>query len=265
MKRLLPATTLAALVGLIAFTGCGAAGSKAVHQERAVSTPLTHVSAPARPSPSHPVSPSPSPQPVSAPHHQSVIIAGDSIPEDLGPMITHTLDGPLFAGHTESHPITGLVRDDYFDWPAEAHKIAAEHPDTVIMLIGGNDDQPITLSSGTHLQPASAEWDTEYARRAGLVMDALRNGGVHRVYWLTMPTTDLQGMNGAVAAMGQAIRAAAKDRPGVTVYDTDVLLGANAGTPVAHQPDGIHLSTLGSQMVSNALIGRLRVDGGTAA
>ena len=180
-------------------------------------------------------------------------------------MITRTLDGPLFSGHTESHPSTGLVRNDYFDWPAAAAKIAAEHPDSVVMLIGGNDNQPITLPSGTHLAPASAAWDAEYARRAGLVMDALRRGGVHRVYWLTMPTTDLPSMNGAVAAMGQAIRAAAKDRPGVTVYDTDVLLGANAGTPAAHQPDGIHLSILGSQMISNALIGRLRIDASAPA
>ena len=144
----------------------------------------------------------------------SVIIAGDSIPEDLGPMITRTLNGPLFSGHTEYHPSTGLVRDDYYDWPAAARRIAAEHPDTVIMLLGGNDDQPITLpGSGAHLQPATPAWDAEYARRAGLVMDALLGGGVHRVYWLTMPTTDLPGMNVAVAAMGQAIRAAAPAAP----------------------------------------------------
>ncbi len=180
-------------------------------------------------------------------------------------MITRTLNGPLFAGHTESHPSTGLVRDDYFDWPAAARRIAAEHPDTVIMLLGGNDNQPMKLPSGTYAQPATPAWDAEYARRAGLVMDALRTGGAHRIYWLTMPTTDLPGMNVAVAAMGQAIRAAAKGRSGVTVYNTDVLLGANAGTRVAHQPDGIHLSTLGSEMISNALIARLRIDASTAA
>jgi hypothetical protein len=180
-------------------------------------------------------------------------------------MITQSLNGPLFSGHTESHPITGIVRDDYYDWPAAARRIAAEHPDTVIMLVGGNDNQPIRLPNGGQAPPASPAWDTEYARRAGLIMDAFIGGGVHRVYWLTMPTTDLPGMNGAVAAMGQAIHAAAKSRPAVTVYDTDVLLGTNAGTPAAHQPDGIHLSILGSQMISNALIGRLRIDASSPA
>jgi hypothetical protein len=258
VKRLLAA------MALVALTGCGAAGvRKAAHQERAVSTPASRAAA-ARPSTGS-ARTSPSPHPVSATHHQSVIIAGDSIPEDLGPMITRTLDGPMFSGKTESHASTGLVRDDYFDWPAAARKITAEHPDTVILLMGGNDNQPMRLASGSYAQPASAAWDAEYARRAGLVMDALRDGGVHRLYWLTMPTTDLRGMNVAVAAMGQAIQTAAKGRAGVTIYDTDVLLGANARTPVAHQPDGIHLSTLGSEMISNALIGRLRIDASTPA
>ncbi len=205
------------------------------------------------------------PHSVAAPHHQSVIITGDSIPEDLGPMITRTLNGPLFSGHTESHPITGLVRNDYYDWPSAAGRIAAEHPDTVIMLIGGNDNQPIRLATGAYAPPASPAWDTEYARRAGLVMDALTRGGVHRVYWLTMPTTDLPSMNGAVAAMGQAIRTAARTRPAVTVYSSDVLLGNDAGTRAAHQPDGIHLSILGSQLISNSLINRLRIDASSAA
>jgi hypothetical protein len=279
MKRVAP------LLALVALCGCGGATTpkattKPAHHELTFSTPTAPAStaAPAPPSPSpsptH-IAPSPSPKhvtaikppphPVSAPHHQNVIIAGDSIPEDLGPMITRQLNGPLFSGHTESHPITGLVRNDYYDWPAQAARIAAEHPDTVIMLIGGNDNQPIHLPSGAIAQPATPAWDAEYARRAGLVMDAFTRGGVHRVYWLTMPTTDLPSMNGTVAAMGQALHTAAKSRPAVTIYNTDVLLGKNAGTPAAHQPDGIHLSILGSTMISNALIGRLRIDASSAA
>ena len=189
-------------------------------------------------------------------------MAGDSIPEDLGPMVAATLNGHGFDVHTESHPSTGLVRDDFYDWTAAAKRLAAEHPDTVILLMGGNDVQPVKLASGQYAQPATPQWEAEYARRAGLVLDALRAGGVARVYWLTMPTTDRSGMNPAIAEMGQALHTAAKGRAGVTVYDTDVLLGANAGTPAAHQPDGIHFSILGSQMVSNALIGRLRLDAG---
>ncbi len=258
MKRRTPPALIAA--GLLALAGCGASHPpKVAHQERAITAPTTpHAHATPAPA-STSAAAKPSAHPAGPPHHQSVIITGDSIPEDLGPMVTRTLAGPLFSGHTESHPITGLVRDDYYDWPAEAGRIAAEHPDTVIMLIGGNDDQPIRLASGL-AQPATPAWDAEYARRAGLVMDALIHGGVHRVYWLTMPTTDLPSMNGAVAAMGQAIRTAAKTRPAVTVYSSDVLLGNDAGTRAAHQPDGIHLSILGSQLISNSLISRLRID-----
>ena len=222
--------------------------------------PTATPTAPATVTPSHTPRPSAVTRPVSALATQRVIIAGDSIPEDLGPMVSYALAGPHFVGHTESHPSTGLVRNDFYDWPAAARRIAAEHPTTVILLMGGNDVQPIKLASGAYAPPGSLPWDAEYARRAGLVMTALRAGGVKQVYWLTMPTTTRPGMNPAVRAMGQAIHAAAQGRAGITVYDTDTLLGANAGTPIAHQPDGIHLSTRGSQMVANALIGRLRID-----
>jgi hypothetical protein len=191
-----------------------------------------------------------------------VIITGDSIPEDLGPIVARTINGPDFAVTTESRPITGIVRNDYFDWPAQAKRVAAEHPSTVIMLIGGNDNQPITLPGGGLAKPATDAWQTEYARRVGLIMDAWLKNGVQRVYWLTMPSTDLSGMNVTVASMGRAVHAAAQGRAGVTVYDSDTLLGANAGTPVIHGPDGIHLSIRGSQMIANALIGRLRIDAG---
>ena len=62
-------------------------------------------------------------------------------------MITRTLTDRCFAGHTESHPITGLVRNDYYDWPAQARAHRRRAPTPCIMLIGGNDNQPIHLPS----------------------------------------------------------------------------------------------------------------------
>ncbi len=175
-------------------------------------------------------------------------------------MVTYTLAGPRFTGHTESHASSGLVRPDFFDWPAAAARLAAEHPTTVVLMMGGNDNQPIVLPGQPFLMPATPAWEAEYARRAGLVMQALKAGGVPRVYWLTMPTTTRPEMNAAVASMSRAVHAAATLRPWVTVYSTDQLLGTLAGSAAAHQPDGIHLSTQGSQIVANALILRLRAD-----
>ncbi len=257
--------TLALATGLmaaVAVTACGSSGG----------TPAAKTVQRVLPSPAPASSTSSAPAPASTPSaalrprtQLSVVITGDSIPQDLGPMVVASLNGPGLAVRSEAHPISGLVRNDYFDWSAQARKVLAEHPTTVIMLIGGNDVQAFQLADKSLLQPATPAWQAEYARRVGAVMDIWRKGGVKQIYWLTMPTTTRSGMNAGIASMGRAVHTAATGRSGVTVYDSDVLLGANAGSPAVHGPDGIHLSILGSQMISNALIGRLRVDAGLVA
>jgi hypothetical protein len=244
---------------LLLLAGCGNAAVQQAdpgHDTAQVRQAARRVVAPSPPKSAA----APRPATSAIPAVQRVIIAGDSIPEDLGPMVTAAMAGPRFIGHTESHPSTGLVRNDFFDWPAAARRIAAERPTTVILMMGGNDNQPIKPPDGPYADPASLRWTAEYARRAGLVMDALRDNGVARVYWLTLPSTTRSGMNVAVTAMGQALHQAARGRPGVTVYDSDQLLAPIAGTAAAHQADGIHLSIQGSQKIAYVLIQRLRAD-----
>lgn len=180
---------VAGALGVVLAAGCASPG---LHRPSAARLPVSASAEPSAPpsqalpppaQPSHEVA-SPAATPSARPvvsHLQRLIIAGDSIPEDLGPMVTTALAGPGFSGHTESHPSTGLVRDDFYDWPAAARRIAAEHPTTVILLLGGNDDQPIKPPGAPYALPATPRWVAEYTRRAGLVLDALRRGGVRQV------------------------------------------------------------------------------------
>lgn len=61
---------------------------------------------------------------------------------------------------------SGLVRDDYYDWPGNIAAILdAEKPAAVVMMIGANDRQPLRVGSN-HEQPGSEAWIGEYQRRA---------------------------------------------------------------------------------------------------
>src|SRR5690606_6120230 len=69
---------------------------------------------------------------------------------------------------------SGIVRDDFFDWPAEIRRIAgtAARPAAIVVVLGINDNQDIS-AGGRALERRGAEWEAAYrARIAAMVMDA---------------------------------------------------------------------------------------------
>lgn len=82
---------------------------------------------------------------------------------------------------------SGLVRDDYYDWPGTIGGLIEEHqPDIVIVQLGGNDRQEMSVG-GTREQPLSAAWMTEYERRTRLVATEIRDTGTPLVWVGTIP------------------------------------------------------------------------------
>jgi hypothetical protein len=69
---------------------------------------------------------------------------------------------------------SGLVRADYYDWPAKLPELAAEQkPDVLLAMIGGNDRQSIDTATGSHAL-GSEGWRTAYAARVAALADALK-------------------------------------------------------------------------------------------
>ena len=72
---------------------------------------------------------------------QTVLFAGDSIMEELGPALAQMLAGKknlklVQAGRSS----TGLCRPDFYDWPKAMRALMrSEHPRTVVICIGAND------------------------------------------------------------------------------------------------------------------------------
>jgi uncharacterized protein len=97
---------------------------------------------------------------------------------------------------------SGLVRDDYYNWPEQARSIVEEvQPSIIVVQLGSNDRQQL-LVNGEREPVRSVNWMAEYERRTQLLIDALR-GRNTPILWIGLPafkspsmTTDMVALNG---------------------------------------------------------------------
>jgi hypothetical protein len=201
-----------------------------------------------------------------------LLITGDSLQESEGPQLAAYANAKrhVVASCTVPKYSTGLVRDDYFDWPAYARQLAAERdPEAVSFMIGGNDGQNMKVGS-TILQAGSAEWAAEYQRRAATVMRAFANG--HRtVYWIGMPIARSDRLTGIYRVLNDAVRKAAASVAGVTFIDIWAMYAPNGHYQDSfadesgrvqrmRSSDGIHLSVAGAALLARRMLGVLNAD-----
>lgn len=97
---------------------------------------------------------------------------------------------------------SGLVRDDYYNWPEEARLIVEEvQPSIIVVQLGSNDRQQL-LVDGEREPVRSVKWLAEYERRTRLLVEALQERKTP-LLWIGMPafkspsmTTDMVAFNG---------------------------------------------------------------------
>lgn len=97
---------------------------------------------------------------------------------------------------------SGLVRDDYYNWPEEARQIVEEvQPSIIVVQLGSNDRQQL-LVDGEREPVRSVKWLAEYERRTRSLIDALQERKTP-LLWIGMPafkspsmTTDMVAFNG---------------------------------------------------------------------
>ncbi|MDQ1712694.1 MAG: uncharacterized protein QOE45_2144 [Frankiaceae bacterium] len=201
-----------------------------------------------------------------------LLITGDSLQESEGPQLAAYANAErhVVASCTVPKYSTGLVRDDFFDWPAYARQLAAERdPEAVSFMIGGNDGQNMKVGSRI-LQAGSAEWAAEYQKRAAAVMGAFANG--HRtVYWIGMPIARSARLTGIYRVMNDAVRRAAGSVSGVRFVDIWAMYAPNGHyqddfadesgrVRRMRNSDGIHLSVAGAAFLARRMLAILNAD-----
>ena len=221
---------------------------------------------PGIPSPSVSASPVVAFRDVSAAAPLRLFITGDSMIEFMGPKLVKE-GGALIDGETKVEYGTGLVRDDFFDWPAHIRtQLAKRDAEAVIVMMGGNDGQGFTLAGGRVVKDGTPEWAAEYQRRATIMMRLVTEGGKRHVYWVGMPIAKSARLAKDYSLINVALRNAAASVPGATYVDiwddfapdgryTDFLDGK-----LVRARDGVHLNRDGATLLMRKLYALLDAD-----
>ena len=118
-----------------------------------------------------------------------VLIIGDSLGGSLWNGVYHHYHGDRsvkLIRHTRVS--TGIAREDEYDWNKAAKQLVKRHKiDIVLMLIGGNDGQPIRVKGKRYRERFGTQpWQKTYGDRVEALINTFQEAGA-KFYWVGMP------------------------------------------------------------------------------
>ena len=126
---------------------------------------------------------------------KTVLVVGDFLADGLADGLEDTYsDNSMVRVTARTNGSSGLVREDFYDWSQELGPILDEvDPAAVVMMIGSNDRQPMTVS-GTTLSVRSNGWTAEYEKRATDIANIAKEKNTP-IVWVGMPSFKYDSMN----------------------------------------------------------------------
>ncbi|MDF1601714.1 DUF459 domain-containing protein [Mesorhizobium sp. YIM 152430] len=130
---------------------------------------------------------------------------------------------------------SGLVRDDYYDWPGSLAAMLEEiEPAIVIVMLGSNDRQAMSVAGKSEAARSDA-WLKEYERRAALIAEVVTAKDIPLV-WVGMIPFRPSTMSADMLAFNDIYRKVAEAAGGQFVDVWDGFVDEN-GAFVASGPD----------------------------
>lgn len=134
---------------------------------------------------------------------KKVLVVGDFVAGSLGDGLKTAFETtPGIIIETRANGSSGLVRDDYFNWPENLPAYVAEvKPSVVIVSLGANERQQMSID-GEKEKFRTDRWLAEYTRRTGAFAALARSEKIP-LLWVGMPpfqstsmTADMVTLNG---------------------------------------------------------------------
>jgi lysophospholipase L1-like esterase len=202
----------------------------------------------------------------------TLLVTGDSMSTPLDQDLAQRLSSSGVHVIQDPHIGTGISSTLLVDWgKLSTYQVAHDHPQAVVVFIGANDSYSMTGPDGRQVNCCGADWAAIYANRVRQMMNTYRQGGVARVYWLTLPAPRESGRAHAAAVVNAAIEVAAQPwRDQVRLIDTVPVftpgehyrdsMTVNGQPTIVRESDGIHLNGAGSSVAAKLVLATVDQD-----
>jgi uncharacterized protein len=202
-----------------------------------------------------------------------VLEVGDSLGIDLGWGLQAELAGSGHAFLGEAVGDTGLAEPWYYNWPAHlAADLAEYHPGLLIVFIGANDVENLYVG-GVYDPFGSPGWVAAYGGRVATLMNEA-TAAKAKVLWVGMPPMGDPSFSSDMATLNAVYQAqAARHGPDVAYFASWTVLGTAQGQYLQgppgpggqddpwRDPDGVHMTTQGADVLAAAVMAHLRAKG----
>lgn len=137
---------------------------------------------------------------------QKILVVGDFLAGGLGDGLTAAFEtSPGVVVEARSNVSSGLVRDDYYNWPGELPKMIDElKPAMVVVMIGANDRQQMVTDVGKEKFRTDG-WFTEYQRRVLAFGKEITSRKIP-LLWVGLPAFESDSMTSDAVQMNQLYR-----------------------------------------------------------
>ncbi len=167
----------------------------------------------------------------------------------------------------DGHVSTGLARPEVdINWSEYLKQITAQHnPRVVVFTVGSNDDQPLTGGPPTG-DLGNPEWDAEYRRRVGGIMDQIVSEGRTLIWVGNPPIRNMERAENEYKVINEIFRSEAARRPGrvfyVDIYPlfldgsgnyADYLDNGSGAVVKMRGDDGIHFTRDGGNRIADEI------------
>lgn len=207
-------------------------------------------------------------------HPLHLYIAGDSMAGIPGMALVNLSNATHLIKPLLDYRIsTGLVRPDFFNWPAQLQQqVKTFDPGAAVVMWGANDNQGVQTSSGAVYGFGTSGWQKEYRKRVDQVIAILFAGGVRRIYWVGQPVMPSPTYDRQIRLMNEIFREEAKKHPGVEYIDAySVFTNGSGGysqylrdddgvMQQVREQDGEHLTYAGGLRLAKVIMAAIKAD-----